>query len=193
MIVQGCASKLSDVKYKSIKKIAFFDRDGVINRDLGYVHKKKDFILEPGIEEFLKRVQENGFLIVVVTNQSGIERGYYTASHFYKFTNWYTDCLKKSGIRIAMTLFCPHMPAENSEKNCPFRKPNPMMINVALKYYNADAKKCFLVGDNISDLRAAQNAGVKTTFLYRNPSELVATDPDIKTIRNFREIRLDGE
>ena len=149
MILQGCGPLPVKQRFKEYKKIAFFDRDGVINKDLGYVHKKHQFIFMEGIEEFFKRVLARRYLIVVVTNQSGIGRGYYTKKQFFELTNWHNNIFKKKDIEIAMTLFCPHSPAENNIDNCPFRKPNPMMVRFALNYFNADPNKSFLIGDKL--------------------------------------------
>ena len=191
MIVQGCGFSPERLVSKGTSKIAFFDRDGVINKDLGYVHKKEQFILTEGIEKLLKHVLEKNYLIVIVTNQSGIERGYYTKKQFYELTNWYTDRFKKKGIEIAMTVFCPHKPTEDNLHNCIFRKPNPMMINFALKYFNADPEKCFLVGDKISDIEAARRAGVKNTFLYKNLGKDITKKEKLRYITQFEEINLD--
>jgi len=146
------------------KKAAFLDRDGVINVDKGYVHKIEDFEFKEGIFELLKLLQEKGFKLFVVTNQSGIGRGYYTLKDFEKLTKFMLDELKKRGIEIKEVAFCPHHPDEN----CECRKPKPTMILNLAKKYNINLKKSIMIGDKISDIKAGENAGVGKSYLVKD-------------------------
>lgn len=144
-----------------MNKAIFLDRDGVINIDKNYVHKIEDFEFIDGVKEALKYFQNLGYILIIVTNQSGIGRGYYRQEDFEKLTNWMIDELEKDKIFIKKVYFCPHRPDEN----CDCRKPNPKMILDAAKEFNVDLKKSWMIGDKESDIEAGLNAGVKKTIL----------------------------
>jgi D-glycero-D-manno-heptose 1,7-bisphosphate phosphatase len=145
-------------------KAAFLDRDGVINIDKGYVYKIEDFEFKDGIFELLKLLQSIGFTLFVITNQSGIARGYYTLEDFKKLTGHMLDELKKRGIEIKEVAFCPHHP--NDKCNC--RKPKPGMILDLAKKYNIDLKNSILIGDKLSDIEAGKNAEIAKAYLVEN-------------------------
>ncbi|GAX86814.1 D-glycero-D-manno-heptose 1,7-bisphosphate phosphatase [Lebetimonas natsushimae] len=145
-------------------KAAFLDRDGVINIDKNYVHKIEDFEFKDGIFDLLKLLQDKGFVLFVVTNQSGIGRGYYTLEDFKKLTDYMLNELKKRGIKIKEVAFCPHHPGVN----CECRKPKPGMILNLAKKYNIDLKHSILIGDKQSDIEAGKNAGVGKTYLVED-------------------------
>jgi D-glycero-D-manno-heptose 1,7-bisphosphate phosphatase len=145
-------------------KAAFLDRDGVINIDKNYVYKIDDFEFKEGIFELLKLLQDKGFTLFVVTNQSGIGRGYYTLDDFKKLTDYMINELKKRGFEIKEVAFCPHHP----DVECYCRKPNPGMILNLAKKYNIDLKNSILIGDKQSDIEAGKNAGVGKTYLVEN-------------------------
>lgn len=144
-----------------MKRAIFLDRDGVINIDKGYVSKIEDFKFIDGVIKSLKKLQNAGFLLIIITNQSGIGRGYYSLEDFEKLTNWMLEELKKSGVFIEKVYFCPHSPDEN----CECRKPSSGMIKEALKEFNIDPKNSWMVGDKQSDILAAFGAGV-LNFIY---------------------------
>jgi len=146
------------------KKAAFLDRDGVINVDKGYVYKIEDFEFKEGIFELLKLLQEKGFELFVVTNQSGIGRGYYTLKDFEKLTEFMLNELKKRGIEIKEVAFCPHHPDEN----CECRKPKPAMILNLAKKYNINLKNSIMIGDKLSDIKAGKNAGIRKNYLVKD-------------------------
>ncbi len=142
-------------------KALFLDRDGVINVDTGYVSKKENFIFIDGVFETLKYFQDLGYLLIIVTNQSGIGRGYYTKEDFLNLTNYMLEKFKKMNIHVKKVFFCPHTPTEK----CTCRKPKPKMILDAIKEFNIDAKNSIMVGDKLSDVEAGLNAGVGKLFL----------------------------
>lgn len=142
-------------------KIAFLDRDGVINKDNGYVGKIADFVWCDGVFKALLQLQEKGFCVIIVTNQSGIAREFYSQSDFDELTKWMLGELHKHGIKVLKVYFCPHA----KEENCQCRKPRPGMILQALKDFDVDIKNSILVGDKQSDIDAANAAGITKTFL----------------------------
>jgi D-glycero-D-manno-heptose 1,7-bisphosphate phosphatase len=142
----------------------FLDRDGVINRDLNYVHAPDRFEPVPGAAEAIAWLNASGFRIVVVTNQAGIGRGYYTEAQFASFTRWIEDWLAERGGRIEATFFCPHHPTAGVGsylQACGCRKPMPGMIRAALQEFGLDPARCLLIGDQPTDLGAAEAAGIR--------------------------------
>ena len=153
-------------------KAAFLDRDGVINEDFGYVGKVKDFKFKEGIFELLKLLQDLGYTLFIVTNQSGIARGYYTEDDFHKLTQWMVEEFKKRGIEIKDVRFCPHHPDITGECEC--RKPKPGMILDLAEKYGIDLKNSIMIGDSKRDIEAAINAGIcKTYFVKKNLYEVL--------------------
>ena len=144
-----------------MNKAVFLDRDGVINEDKGYVHKIEDFVFIDGIFEKLKKYQDEGYLLIVVTNQSGIGRGYYTTEDFEKLTKYMVEQFAKKGIKITKVYHSPYRPEENTY--C--RKPNPGMLLQAKEEFNIDMKNSIMIGDKESDMEAGRRAGVGTLIL----------------------------
>ncbi|MDR2342423.1 MAG: D-glycero-beta-D-manno-heptose 1,7-bisphosphate 7-phosphatase [Campylobacteraceae bacterium] len=134
----------------------FLDRDGVINIDKGYVYKKEDFVFAPDVFDTLYYLQSKGYLLFVVTNQSGIARGYYTKDDFLKLTKYMIGEFTKRDIKITKLYYCPHAP----EANCQCRKPNPKMLFDAQKEFDIDMNVSWLIGDKTSDIEAGLRAGV---------------------------------
>ena len=158
---------MNQEKFKKIKKACFLDRDGVLNEDIGYLHKCEDFKWIDGAVEAIKLLKKNNFLVIVITNQSGISRGYYTSKDVTNLHEWMNKILKKEDIQINDFFFSGDLPNNNPESR---RKPSPKMINEAVEKYNLDKKRCFMIGDKLSDLEAAKNAQIKG-FLF-NKSNL---------------------
>jgi len=138
----------------------FLDRDGIINIDTGYVHTKEAFHFNPGIFQLCQLFAKHHYRIFVVTNQSGIHRGYYTTESFHQLTQWIHRMFRKQGINIEQTYFCPHLPNEG----CTCRKPAPGMVHQAQKEYNIDLKASWMIGDKQSDIDLATQAGIGHTI-----------------------------
>ena len=147
-------------------KAVFLDRDGVINKDFGYVGSVDRFEFKEGIFELLKFLQNKGFTLFVVTNQSGIARGYYREEDFHKLMQYMIRELKKRGIEIKDYNFCPHHPDITGECEC--RKPKPGMILELAKKYNINLDNSIIIGDSVSDVEAAKNAGIKKAYLVKD-------------------------
>ena len=149
-------------------RVAFLDRDGVINRDSGYLYKSDDFEFTEGCLEALKLFQEQGYSLIIVTNQSGIGRGYYTETDYKKLTYWYLNQLQQQGIEVMDVFHCPHTPNDG----CDCRKPKPGMFYQAIKRYpTINFSESLMVGDKLSDLEAASAAGVGQLILVSEPQE----------------------
>lgn len=145
-----------------MQKCAFFDRDGVINEDLGYVYKAKDFIFCDGLFELLATLKKQDYLLLVITNQSGIARGYYTQEELFSLHQYMQDLLlHKLGFAFDRIYHCPHLPSQN----CECRKPNIGMVKAACADFEIDLHHSFFVGDKITDMQCAENAGIWGKFL----------------------------
>ena len=150
------------------KAAVFLDRDGVINVDKGYVGEIDDFEFIDGVIEALAKIKKKGYLLVLVTNQSGIARGLFTEEQFMSLTEWMDWSLADRGVDLDGIYFCPHHPSEGSDqyrKSCTCRKPGPDMILDAVKHLDIDLTRSYMVGDKPSDMKAAINAGVAHKIL----------------------------
>ncbi len=148
----------------------FLDRDGVINEEIDYVHTIDQFKFIEHAIDAMKIIKDKGYALIVVTNQSGIARGYYTEEDFLKLTEWMDWSLQLRGVRLDGIYYCPHHPTKGIGKylcDCDCRKPKPGMFYEARDYRNLDLAKCYMVGDKISDVQAGLNAGIKKNYLVR--------------------------
>jgi D-glycero-D-manno-heptose 1,7-bisphosphate phosphatase len=149
-----------------VMKAAFLDRDGVINHDLDYVYKVEDFHFTEGCIDALKQLQSKGFTLFVVTNQSGIGRGYYSEEEYQRLTTWYVKVLFDAGVTITQVYHCPHSP----EDKCACRKPKPGMFLQAANDYNIDFSTSIMVGDKNSDMEAAKVVGIQQLYFLGEKS-----------------------
>ena len=146
------------------RKALFLDRDGVINVNKGHVYLKEDFQFSEGIFELCRKYTEAGYLILVITNQAGIAKGYYTEYDFNVLTDWMIKQFSDNGIIISKVYYCPHHP--DFTGFCLCRKPNPGMILDAVKEFNLNILECVLIGDKESDLEAGRKAGIPESNLH---------------------------
>jgi D-glycero-D-manno-heptose 1,7-bisphosphate phosphatase len=150
------------------EKAVFLDRDGVINEDYGYVHKIENFHIYPEVFPALRKLQEAGFKLLIVTNQSGIAVGYYTEDDFKKVTQHMLSIFEKEGIKIDKVYYCPHHPegiVPQYTMKCDCRKPESGMIRQGIKEFNIDPSKSFLIGDKENDIKAAHKEGIKAALV----------------------------
>jgi len=140
-----------------MKKALFLDRDGIINIDHGYVSQIKDFDFSEGIFTLLSSFKQAGYLFFIVTNQSGIGRGYYTEENFQTLTLWMTEQLRQKGIEIQAVLHCPHAP----EVQCNCRKPAIGMLD---GLQDIDFHASWMIGDKQSDINFAHNTQIGHTI-----------------------------
>jgi D-glycero-D-manno-heptose 1,7-bisphosphate phosphatase len=145
-------------------KTIFLDRDGVINEEVNYLFKKQDFKFIDGVFEACKYFLDMDYEIIIVTNQSGISRGYYSENDYFLITDWMLKKFKDYGIKILDVFYCPH----NPKSNCKCRKPKPgMFINAQIKH-NIDMNNSWMIGDKEIDITAANSAGINKTILVRS-------------------------
>ena len=152
-------------------KVAFLDRDGVINEDVGYLCNWKDFKYKCSVKSALKMLVNAGYRLIVVTNQSGIARGYYSEEEFHLLMIKIRQDLEKSRINLLDVFYCPHHingTLKEYTVDCECRKPKPGLFFQAFKKYDIDVTKSVMFGDNISDLKAAEAAGISERFLLSN-------------------------
>ncbi len=164
------------------QKALFLDRDGVINIDHGYVSSPEQFEFIEDVFSVCRRFYDNGFKIFVITNQSGIGRGYYDEAQFLALSNWMREQFSKHGIVISDVKFCPHHPTNALApylKDCDCRKPQPGMINEVIAEYDIDPSTSIFVGDKKSDMLAASSANVHHKYLVESGQTF--SDQDAKT------------
>ncbi len=153
----------------------FLDRDGTINIDHGYVFKPEQFQFIDGVIAALDALKKMGYMLVIVTNQSGIARGFYTEQEFNKLTEWMDWSLTDRGIQLDAIYYCPHHPEASIEEFrqlCCCRKPQPGMLTAAQKFLQIDMSRSVMVGDRLEDMQAATAAGVGTKVLVRTGKPL---------------------
>jgi D-glycero-D-manno-heptose 1,7-bisphosphate phosphatase len=151
------------------RKALFLDRDGVINVDHGYVHEPENCVFVDGIFELVRCANAAGFAVVVVTNQAGIGRGYFSEATFEAFTEWMREAFVSEGARIDRVYHCPHHPdagVGSYLQACGCRKPQPGMLNQARRELDLNMTGSFIIGDKLSDLEAGARAGVGRGFLF---------------------------
>jgi D-glycero-D-manno-heptose 1,7-bisphosphate phosphatase len=147
----------------------FLDRDGVININHGYVHKREDFVFIDGIFDLVRYAHEQSYKIVVVTNQAGIGRGYYTEDEFHQLMSWMCEQFSAAGAPISRVYFSPYHPTAGVGhylKDDVSRKPNPGMILQAELDLRLDLSRSVLIGDKVSDIQAGNAAGVGKNLLF---------------------------
>tara|TARA_R110002095_G_scaffold210950_1_gene198617 strand:- start:3949 stop:4533 length:585 start_codon:yes stop_codon:yes gene_type:complete len=152
----------------SPEKSLFLDRDGVINKEKHYLYQIEDFEFVEGIFELCQAAIQSGYCLIIVTNQAGIARGYYTEQQFHDLMTWVVNEFAKRDIAITDVFYCPHHPTQGTDHyriNCACRKPKPQMLLDAAKKHNLNLSESILIGDKLSDIKAGQAARLKTTAL----------------------------
>ena len=150
-----------------MNKAIFLDRDGTINVEKDYIYKCEDLVFEEGSVEALKTFKNLGYILIVVSNQSGIARGYFTEEDLKAFNNNMNEKLKEKSVEITEFYCCPHHPDGLAEykKVCDCRKPNNKMLEDAIKKYNIDREKSYMIGDKVSDIGAGLKSKLKTVLV----------------------------
>jgi D-glycero-D-manno-heptose 1,7-bisphosphate phosphatase len=149
-------------------KAIFLDRDGTINEEMGYINHIERFKMFDFVPESIRIFRRLGYKIIIVTNQSGIARGYFTENLLSEVHRKLIDQLKKFGAMVDDIYYCPHHPTEGKQpyrQNCDCRKPKPGMILKAKKDWDLDLSQCLLVGDRYKDIRFAKNLGIGSAMV----------------------------
>ncbi|MHC6154918.1 HAD-IIIA family hydrolase [Bradyrhizobium elkanii] len=155
---------MADIVDQVRRPAVFFDRDGVLNVDVGYLFEKDKLVWIDGAREAVKAVNDTGYFAFVVSNQSGVARGLYNEAQVHELHGWMADELAKIGAHIDAFEYCPFHPEGDVEvyrQACHRRKPSPGMINDLLERFPVDVERSFLIGDQSTDIEAAGAAGLK--------------------------------
>ena len=156
-------------------KAVFFDRDGTLNVDVHYLYKPEEFQWMPEAVEAIEYCHQQGYMVVVITNQSGVARGYYTEADVQKLHNWMNDDLARQGYRpIDAFYYCPHHPqgtVAEYARECTCRKPQPGMLLRACEELDIAPHSSYMVGDSPRDAEAGEKAGIRGV-LYKGGSLL---------------------
>jgi len=165
-----------------MEKAIFFDRDGVINREIGnYVCKLEDFELLPDAIECISIARENGFRGFVITNQGGIQKGLYTESDLHSFHQVLKEkCLEK-GLSIDEIFYCPHHPVAG---NCICRKPDSLMLEKAVAKYRINVEDSVMFGDTERDMEAAKKVNIRGILVQPNEDKISLLKKEILRIKN---------
>lgn len=149
-------------------KVVFLDRDGTLNEEVNYLHRTEDLRILDGVSQAICALRSAGFKIVVVTNQAGVGRGYYTeqdVDHLHMFMN---EQLAEQNAQVDHFFYCPHHPVHGIgayKKVCHCRKPETGMFEMAQQYYEIDKEHSWMIGDKLIDVQAGRNFGVHTALV----------------------------
>jgi len=159
-------------------KTIFLDRDGVVNKEVDYLYKIDDFKFIDGVFDACLFFQGLNYKIIIISNQSGIGRGFYSDKDYHILTNWMIERFKANGVSILDTYYCPHLP--NSSCNC--RKPKAGMFYEAIDQYDIDLEMSWMIGDKETDIKAANLAGIENTILVRSGHSINERNSNAKYI-----------
>ena len=146
------------------KKAIFLDRDGVVNKEVNYLNNIDDFEFINGIFDSCLHFLDLGYEIIIITNQSGIDRGYLSINDYKNITQWMTKQFQEKNIKILDIFYCPHKP----ESKCKCRKPRPGMLIEAKTKHNINMNQSWMIGDKENDIQAANSAGINNTILVKS-------------------------
>jgi len=173
------------------RKIIFLDRDGVINKEVEYLHKIEDFVFIDGVFASLKYLKSLDYEFIIVTNQSGIGRGWYLEADYEILMSWMFKEFNKHGLTFLDSFYCPHQP----DANCDCRKPKPGLLMQAIEKYEISKERSWMIGDSERDIRAANYAGIFNTVIVESghPVNKKETSANylIDSIKNIDQIIFD--
>lgn len=170
------------------QRAIFLDRDGTIINDFGYVFEKEKLEFLDSVIPGLKALQDFGYKLIIISNQSGVGRGYFSLEEMNAFNDYLLEKLKEQDITISGIYICPHHP----EEDCSCRKPKAFLVEKAAKDLKINLKESFFVGDEEKDILCGKNSGCRTVWL-KNKKALNETKPDF-TVNDFLDfVRLISE
>lgn len=173
-----------------LQPAVFLDRDGVINEDTGYVHNVKQFNFINGVFEACRIFNASGYKIIVITNQAGIARGFYSEKKFKHLTKWMLSKFNDNGVEVEDVYYCPHHPVYGRGeylRKCKCRKPSPGLILDAARKHFLDLNRSILVGDKVSDIDAGRAAQVGYCALVQSGHPISSADSE-KADGTFRDL-----
>ncbi len=151
-----------------MERVIFLDRDGTLNVEVHYLHRKEDLQFLEGVPNALRRLREKGYRLVVVTNQAGVARGYYQEEEVNELHRYMNELLRLQGAQIDQFFYCPHHPEYGIGKYkiaCHCRKPKTGMFEMAEQYFEVDKAHSWMIGDKLLDVEAGKNYGVRTVLV----------------------------
>lgn len=152
-----------------MKKAVFFDRDGTINVDKHYLYKKEEFEFLSGAVDGMKKLQDMGYLLIIITNQSGIARGYYSEKQYKDLEQWMVKKLEAEGVHISAVYYCPHLPdapVKEYAVSCKCRKPGIALFAKSIQEQDIDIEKSIVIGDKMRDLEICKNGKTRGVLVY---------------------------
>ncbi len=164
-------------------KVIFLDRDGTLNEEINYLHRPEDLRIFPDVPEALRELKEHGFKLVVVTNQAGVARGYYTEEDVNRLHEYMNTVLRDQDAGIDAYFYCPHHPEHGIGKykmECDCRKPGTGMFKRAEELFDVDKDSSWMIGDNKCDLLAGRNYGVRTALVGTGYGAGTRNDPSME-------------
>ena len=173
------------------RRAVFLDRDGTINVEKNYLYKIEDYEFIPGAPEAIKKLKEAGFLVVVVSNQAGIARGYFDERAVEQLHRHIQSELAAYGTSIDAFYFCPHHPDEGLGEYkvaCDCRKGNPGMLLQAAREHNVDLHRSFMVGDKLADIEAGKRAGCEALLVLTGYGEKTALKEEAHTVEKCQDV-----
>lgn len=171
-----------------MKRAVFFDRDGTINVDKHYLYRLEEFEFLPKVPQVLFEIRKRGYLLILITNQSGIARGYFTIEQMQNLHTYMQQELKKCGVQFDDIFFCPHHPEGIVSKyaiDCNCRKPGGLLFEKAIKKYGIDAEASIAVGDKDRDLIPAKKLGMKCIKISDEKNDNWITCSEIIGLMNY--------
>lgn len=160
-----------------MKRAVFLDRDGTINVDLGYLSKPNGLVFIRGAKEGVRLLKDKGFLVFIVTNQSGVGRGYFSQQALEAINERMLDEFSKEGVHIDGIYYCPHHPRDR----CKCRKPQPKIVKDIAQKLHIDLEHSYFVGDKLIDIQTGKNAGCRTVLINADSSSLIEEEDDWTT------------
>lgn len=173
-------------------KCVFLDRDGTINVEKHYIYRIEDFEFLPGTIDALRTLQDANYKLIIITNQSGIARGYYTEKDFQMLNEWMLSELAKRGVNIDKVYYCPHHPDAKDERyriSCKCRKPKTGLFLRAAEDYDLDLNGCFAIGDKIRDLSICEETDVRGYLIGENEDAVIIQRAKAGILRNVEYAR----
>ncbi len=151
-----------------MERVIFLDRDGTLNEEVNYLHRREDLRLLEGAAQAIRSFREAGYRIVVVTNQAGVARGYYQEKDVHELHAYMNEILGQDGAQVDHFFYCPHHPVHGIgkyKKACHCRKPETGMFEKAEQFYEIDKEHSWMIGDKLIDVEAGRNFGVHTVLV----------------------------